>query len=964
MGIFNQDELTLPKPNYEYITTKNRALEVLKEIDSYDIIEVDTETTGLDPFTSKIVLLQLGVDNRAYVFDVRHDTKHSDISIDTFKDLLTDRSKLKLLQNAAYDMKMIKVSGDYYIENIYDTMLVEQLFNLGIKMRGFSLGEIVFKYTGLRMNKETATTFQDYNQVYKPYQLEYAASDVVVLGLIREMQLPMIEHHGFEDVCRLEFDFVKSLCEMELNGISMDVDKWRIMIKEMEVDKEEQLKVINAKFIKQSNQSTLFGVSMVNIDSPSQLKKALKDFGLELDSTSVETLNKYAGLDIIDSILKYRKTNKFISTYGENLIDRINPVTGKLHTSFRQLVSTGRMSSSRPNMQNIPAKQKFRSCFVAEKGKALVTADMSGAELRILGNLSNDPIFIHCYSHGIDIHTKTASEIYKVTMEEAAKSVYRKPAKAVGFGICYGMSKYGLSNRLSINEREADEIIKGYLNTYSYVSKFLTKSGKDAVRVGYSRSISNRKRFYNLPPTYDPERKNAERSVERQAKNAPIQGCVAFDSQIRGVGAIGKCVGQEVLLETGFGKDTATGVYSGKKEVYNLRTSNGINLGITLEHKIPVCTGFDLIDKHVENIDLNKDMLMLPLDVVGGKETDLSGYKYEKGHWRETYVEQHTPTTMTSDLAFIIGSLIGDGCYTTHNNFRFVCPEYQIELLDKFNRSVSDTFGCRVVVREVIKGRYTKLYTSQVSSVVIRGFLKHIGLDYVTAKDKSVPEYFHTETVENKGALLNGLFSTDGGMTEESGPNYTTVSKQLAEDIHNLLFSLGINSNLKVYNEKKSLVYRIQIPKRFNNKFKDLIGFSVSDKNNKLKAEGSVPKFGDDSVVPEFIPKLIEGTLRKSATYFEDFTTNEKAHLRRFKHGECSFTSWRKFYHRLPECSEKKYLSKFLNFDFCKAVSLEYRGKEDTYDLMCDKIHYFTANGVVVHNSNADTIKQSMIYCV
>lgn len=525
MSIFNQDELTLPKPNYEYITTEKRALEVLEELDSYNIVEVDTETTGLDPFKDRIVLLQLGVDNRAYVFDVRHDTEHSNISLDLFKDILTDKSKLKLLQNAAYDMKMIKASdSNYYIENIYDTMIVEQLFYLGIKQRGFGLGDLVFKYTGLRMEKETATTFQDYNQTYKPYQLEYAANDVVVLGLIREMQLPEIAHHGFEDVCQLEFDFVKPLCEMELNGISLDVDKWRIIIKEMEEDRQEQLKVINAKFIKQSNQSTLFGVSTVNIDSPSQLKKALKDFGLELDSTSVETLSKYAGLDIIDSILKYRKQTKFVSTYGNSLIDQINPVTGRLHTHFRQLISTGRMSSSKPNMQNIPAKQKYRSCFVAAKGKALITADMSGAELRILGNLANDPIFIHCYSHGIDIHTKTASEVFKVPMHEAAKSVYRKPAKAVGFGICYGMSKYGLAARLDIPEREADDIIKGYLNTYSAVSKFLTKSGKDAVRDEYSRSISNRKRFYNLPPAFDPERKSIERSVERQAKNAPIQG--------------------------------------------------------------------------------------------------------------------------------------------------------------------------------------------------------------------------------------------------------------------------------------------------------------------------------------------------------------------------------------------------------------------------------------------------------
>lgn len=524
MDVFNQEELVLPKPNYEYITTEKRALEALDIINQYNIIEVDTETTGLDPFTSKIVLLQLGIDNKAYVFDVRGDTGHSNIDISIFKPLLTDKTKLKLLQNAVYDMKMIKVAGDFYIENIYDTMLVEQLFNLGVAVRGSSLGDLVLKYLGLHMFKEPRGTFQDYNQTFKPFQLEYAANDVCVLNLIRDMQLPIIKEHGFEDVCRLEFEFTKPMCEMELNGIMIDVDKWHVIMADAEIEKEQQLKVINEKFSKISSQNTLFDVATVNVDSPKQLKEALRSYGVEVESTDVNVLKKYAGLDIIDAVLEYRKSQKFTTTYGKPLLDRINPVTGRLHTSFRQIISTGRMSSAKPNLQNIPAKQKYRSCFIAEEGKGLITADMTGAELRILGNLSEDPIFIHCYSHGIDLHTKTASEINEISMEEAAKRVYRGPAKAVGFGICYGMSKYGLATRLSITDREADGIIKGYLNTYKGVAKFLTKSGKDAVKNGYSRSISGRKRFYALPPSYDQDRKKIERSIERQAKNAPIQG--------------------------------------------------------------------------------------------------------------------------------------------------------------------------------------------------------------------------------------------------------------------------------------------------------------------------------------------------------------------------------------------------------------------------------------------------------
>lgn len=527
MSTFEITRETIPKPNYEYITNIEDAGRCIEHISRYPMIEIDTETTGFDPYTSKISLVQIGIPDKSYVFDVRSDTEHSSFDISALKPVFTNKTTLKLLQNAVFDMKMLKVHAGYYLENIYDTMLVEQLFSLGLTERGAGLADLVRKYLGLEMTKEPGGTFQNYHQVFEQFQLEYAASDVNILSLIRDMQLPRIQKEGFENVARLEFEFTKPMCEMELNGITIDQDKWRRMMGLIEDDRREALSNIHSMFSKNIVQNVLFNVPVINIDSNQQLLKALSDYGLKLDNTSEPTLKKYKDVPVVGELLKYRKLNKLISTYGESLLEKINPVTGRLHTRFRQMVSTGRMSSSAPNLQNIPKKQRFRSCFIAKPGYSLVTADMSGAELRILGNISEDPVFIDCYANGIDLHTRTASEVFSVSMEQAALSEHRGKAKAINFGLCYGLTKYGLADRLKISERDADDMINKYFERYSGVKSYLENAARLAVKHGFTQTVSGRKRFYNVPPFGHPDRAKIQRSVERRAKNAGIQGANA-----------------------------------------------------------------------------------------------------------------------------------------------------------------------------------------------------------------------------------------------------------------------------------------------------------------------------------------------------------------------------------------------------------------------------------------------------
>lgn len=526
MSTFEVGAATIPKPNYEYITNSNDLGRVLDTISKYPMIEVDTETTGFDPWTKKISLVQIGIPNMSYVFDVRADLPHTDVHLDLLKPVLANKDILKLLQNAVFDMKMIKVHGGYYLENIYDTMLVEQLFNLGLTGRGAGLADLVRKYLGLEMTKEPGGTFQDYYQKFKDFQIEYAASDVNILSLIREFQLPRIYEEGFENVCRLEFEFTKPMCEMELNGINMDVDKWRVMMDLVEQERKEVFSDIHKLISADYGKNVLFNVPVVNIDSNQQLLKALKDCGIKLDNTNAGTLKRYKDVPVVAAILKYRKLNKLMSTYGESLLAQINPVTGRLHTRFRQMVSTGRMSSSNPNLQNIPKKQRFRSCFVAKPGYKLITADMSGAELRILGNLSEDPVFMECFVKGIDLHSRSASEVFKTPIDEVGHDM-RNSCKALSFGLCYGMSKYGLAERLGISEKKAENLIKDYFGVFSSVNDYLEQSARIGVKKGYTTTVSGRKRFYNMPPFGHPDRNKVQKAVERKAKNAGIQGANA-----------------------------------------------------------------------------------------------------------------------------------------------------------------------------------------------------------------------------------------------------------------------------------------------------------------------------------------------------------------------------------------------------------------------------------------------------
>lgn len=520
----------LPEPNFEYITNTYAALSTLEEISKHNIIELDTETTGLDPLSDRVVLIQIGVKGKSYVYDVRK----GNVDANIFKNIIESKKHMKILQNARFDYKMLKTNFGISINRLYDTMLGEQLLYLGLNPRA-NLKFLVAKYLKMDMPKDVGESFKQYDQKYQPYQLKYAANDVSgYLTEIYNQQIVKLRAANLLRVMKLECEFVIPLSEMELRGITLDVNQWKNIINE-QVSERDRLRIqLGDMLDEQEDQTTLFGVSLVNLDSPSQLLKRIKGMGVPIESTDVKELNKYKKHPVISQLLEYRKYAKFVSTYGEPLLSKIHKNTGRLHTEFTQMVDTGRLSSRDPNLQNIPHDQRYRSCFVAKPGYKLITCDMSGAELRIIADMSREPKWVDIFKNGKDLHSISAAGIFGITEAEVIadkklpdddpnKKFYRDRSKPLSFGLAYGLTNIGLSLRLGISEKEAQNMIDAYFRTYPGVKRFLDNSAKMAVTKRYSMSNSGRRRYYTLPDKSDPEFNKIKGSVERKAKNMPIQ---------------------------------------------------------------------------------------------------------------------------------------------------------------------------------------------------------------------------------------------------------------------------------------------------------------------------------------------------------------------------------------------------------------------------------------------------------
>lgn len=473
-----------------------------------DIIQVDTETTGRDPHTDKIISLQIGTKENQWFIDCRN----TDILL--FKELL--ESKLCIIQNSKFDYKMLKKAG-IVIERIYDTMLAECVLYCGYDKWGYGLDKLVERYLGIDLSKEERQSFLTVGD--KPFTLNqvlYGALDVKYLEQIRDKQLDLIKTYDLEYCVNLENEVVKALADIEYNGMLLDEKDWLTITERQKLEQERILSNLDSivkaepalnSLVPKTVQINLFGFEerelSINYSSPKQIKEICTLLGYPVDSTNDRELVKLAKKHPFFKVLQEsRKSSKILSTYGESFLRYINPSTGRVHTDFWQVKETGRVSSgskemNAPNVQNLPAQNIFRNCFKARKGFKWVSIDYSGQELRLMADGSGEEGFIEVLNRGEDLHCYAGSMMFKRPITKADKEL-RNKAKTINFGKPYGMGPPKLADTLGITIEEAEDLFKEYARAFPKLNKWLDNLGQFAIANAYSTTFSpcKRKRWY------------------------------------------------------------------------------------------------------------------------------------------------------------------------------------------------------------------------------------------------------------------------------------------------------------------------------------------------------------------------------------------------------------------------------------------------------------------------------------
>jgi DNA polymerase I-like protein with 3'-5' exonuclease and polymerase domains len=511
--------------DYELISDQSRLAQVAELLAQERIVGIDTETTGLDPHTCQLLLLQISTLDKVFIVDCKRVVPLA------LKPMLENPQILKVAQNAKFEYEMLKQQVGITVAGMFDTMLAERLVTAGVG-REISLKAISQKYIGATLDKSVRESFHKLGSngdaYLAPEQLHYAARDAFIMIPIYRLQQIELKKHKLLQVAELEFRCIAAVGDMELAGVQIDVERWRKIIADVAVQRDKSQEELSELLAPASMQATMFGVPSINLNSNMQLIDAFAKLGVELPDTMEATLLKY-NHPAVTKLLEYRGHEKTLSAFGENVLSLINPKTGRIHPDFNQYgADTGRFSCTKPNIQQIPATSDFRKCFIAAEGYKLVTCDYSQAELRILAELSQDVAFVEAFRSGQDLHTLTASQMFGVPVDQVQKP-QRSAAKAINFGLAYGMGPGGLAPRLGVTLDEAKELINRYFKAYPGIQRWLDKAGKDAVRLGYSATPLGRKRFYNMPDESlkrfnEDEWRRQIAAIERQGKNTPIQG--------------------------------------------------------------------------------------------------------------------------------------------------------------------------------------------------------------------------------------------------------------------------------------------------------------------------------------------------------------------------------------------------------------------------------------------------------
>ena len=494
----------------------------------------DTETDGIDPLTAELVGMSFSITkNEAWYVPVPANREEATKIVARFSPALQNPKIQKIGQNIKFDILVLRKYGVKVAGPLFDTMIAHYLLNPELRHNMDYLAETYLKYKtvsieeliGPKGKKQGNMRNVPLNQIS-----EYAAEDADITLQLKDYFEPLLKQESVEDLFHnIEMPLIYVLAEMEATGVTLDTSALK-----------ESSEILSGQLVSLEKEIHELAGLEFNINSPKQIGEVLFD-RMKLDekakktktggySTSEEVLEKLRSKHpIIGKILEYRGLKKLLSTYIDALPELINKETGKIHTSFNQAVTaTGRLSSTNPNLQNIPVRdemgREIRRAFTADNDDCIFfSADYSQIELRIMAHLSNDAHMVEAFVSGEDIHAATAAKIYNVPINEVTSDMRRK-AKTANFGIIYGISVFGLAERLNIPRAESKELIDGYFNTYPEIRKYMDESIRVAKEHGYVETIFKRKRFL---PDINSGNAVVRGYAERNAINAPIQGSAA-----------------------------------------------------------------------------------------------------------------------------------------------------------------------------------------------------------------------------------------------------------------------------------------------------------------------------------------------------------------------------------------------------------------------------------------------------
>ncbi len=518
---------------YKLVDTEEDMLALRDFFLTKSFLSLDTETTSTNAIDAELVGLSFSTEEfEAFYVPVPAERKEAQKIVNIFKPVYEDASILKIGQNIKYDLEVLAAYGVRLAGEMFDTMLAHYLLQPELRHNMDYMAEVYLGYKTIHIDELIGPKGKGQRSMrdLRPEEVyEYAAEDADVTLRLKNLLEPRLREAGVWPLfAEVEMPLVRVLAEMEMNGVRIDTaslkETSQMLTQRMNDIEQEIYQLAGEEFNIASPKQVgevLFG-KMKIVEKPKKTKTGQY-------VTSEEVLQQLKGKsEIVGKILEHRGLKKLLGTYVDALPKLVNPRTGHIHTSFNQTVTaTGRLSSSDPNLQNIPVRgedgKEIRRAFVPEEGCLFFSADYSQIELRVMAHLSGDENMQEAFREGYDIHAATAAKIYHETIDSVTRD-QRTKAKRANFGIIYGITVFGLAERLDISRHEATQLIDGYFATFPRVADYMEQAKQTARERGYAETLMHRRRYL---PDITSHNATVRGFAERNAINAPIQGTAA-----------------------------------------------------------------------------------------------------------------------------------------------------------------------------------------------------------------------------------------------------------------------------------------------------------------------------------------------------------------------------------------------------------------------------------------------------